>query len=98
MHPTMDSVASEEKLPAANDSAGPAEPGSDASEVLAKYEAMFASRYTPEDPAYRPYIDKEMDPPPIVENYHVRRQRQNWNEYVSMGHRPELRRGSDIIT
>ncbi|XP_038058299.1 RNA guanine-N7 methyltransferase activating subunit-like [Patiria miniata] len=77
MHPTMDQTEEEKKTLATDN---PAESAPDADDIIAKYEEMFATRYTEEDPAYLPYINKGMDLPPIVENYSMRRQRPNWND------------------
>ena len=43
---------------------------------LALWEKMFVDRFTENDPHYKPYIGKDTDPPPIVDNYFIRKPRQ----------------------
>lgn len=39
-------------------------------EILAEYEAEFMHRYTEKDPNFQSYLSKDLDPPPIVENFY----------------------------
>ena len=86
MYPAMDSETRDGKQILDNspgtdtETNQPTDSALQADQITAEYEEMFASRFTKDDPFYLPYINKGMDPPPIVENYQVRRPRPNWRD------------------
>lgn len=51
----------------------------DQKKFLEEAEELFKTRFTDEDEEFMKIYNKELSDPPIVENYNVRPQRDNWN-------------------
>ncbi|XP_033624209.1 uncharacterized protein LOC117287798 isoform X2 [Asterias rubens] len=76
--PTMDSAGDKTPTDVSTEKVSAENPTS--SDIVQKYQEMFSSRYSDDDPFFKPYKTKGMDPPPIMENYFIRQQKRSWND------------------
>lgn len=44
----------------------------ESTDIVQKYEEMFAHRFTSEDQEFQQYVNRPPDPPPIVEDWRSR--------------------------